>query len=66
MAEKQETVRLKQSKLRYIARRSGQPLEDLQKMLAVAELQGRRVSVTYNVVAERKGDKLGRVIGRGR
>jgi len=60
----QETIRLKPSKLRYIARRSGQPLEDLQKMLDVADLQGRRISVTYDVVAERRGDPIGRVIGR--
>lgn len=52
-----ETTRLKESKLRYIARRSGKPIEELRAMLIMANDRGRRVAVTYEVVKTRKGDK---------
>lgn len=44
-----KTVRLKESTLSRTARESGKPLEDLKLLLALADTQGRKISVTYEV-----------------
>lgn len=49
-----ETTRLNKKNLEYIARRSGQPIVQLQMMLETMRIQGRQISVSYEVVEEEK------------